>query len=216
MLDWIKSHKILFVLSCIGVITMLFGIPFVINLLFKTPAVNELFQAEWDAGDALGYYGAVLSFIGTVVLGALALYQNHIIKVDSDRRAELLEEQQHRENMPRFHFRLRSAGGFCGNLGLAIHNVSNNSAYEVCIFDIRMKCGTNTIWEDNRVYQFHSINPQKELDFQIASKALNEKEDVILTGSMTCKDKYDIQHEYLFRMVCRHPNKYENTSIVEI
>jgi len=25
MLDWIKSHKILFVLSCIGVITMLFG-----------------------------------------------------------------------------------------------------------------------------------------------------------------------------------------------
>lgn len=85
MLDWIKSHKILFVLSCIGVITMLFGIPFVINLLFKTPAVNELFQAEWDAGDALGYYGAVLSFIGTVVLGALALYQNHIIKLLIDR-----------------------------------------------------------------------------------------------------------------------------------
>ena len=35
------------------------------------PAISEAFVAEWDAGDALGYYGAILSFIGIVVLGAL-------------------------------------------------------------------------------------------------------------------------------------------------
>ena len=52
----------------------------------KIPAISEAFVAEWDAGDALGYYGAILSFIGTVVLGALALYQNHIIKTEADKK----------------------------------------------------------------------------------------------------------------------------------
>ena len=50
------------------------------------PAISEAFVAEWDVGDALGYYGAILSFIGTVVLGALALYQNHIIKTEADKK----------------------------------------------------------------------------------------------------------------------------------
>ena len=50
------------------------------------PAISEAFVAEWDAGDALGYYGAILSFIGTVVLGALALYQNRIIKTEAEKK----------------------------------------------------------------------------------------------------------------------------------
>lgn len=59
------------------------------------PAISEAFVAEWDAGDALGYYGAILSFIATVVLGALALYQNRIIKTESDKKTALAEEQEH-------------------------------------------------------------------------------------------------------------------------
>jgi hypothetical protein len=47
------------------------GIPFVTNILFKINATTDIFVAEWSAGDALGYYGAILSFLGTVVLGAL-------------------------------------------------------------------------------------------------------------------------------------------------
>ena len=42
----------------------------------------------------MGYYGDVLAFIGTVVLGALALYQNHIIKKEADKKAADIEEQQ--------------------------------------------------------------------------------------------------------------------------
>ena len=47
------------------------GVPFVINILFKINATTDILVAEWSAGDALGYYGAILSFLGTVVLGAL-------------------------------------------------------------------------------------------------------------------------------------------------
>jgi hypothetical protein len=39
------------------------GIPFVINILFKINATTDIFVAEWSVGDALGYYGAILSFL---------------------------------------------------------------------------------------------------------------------------------------------------------
>jgi hypothetical protein len=100
MFEWIKKNKVLFIIICIIVFIVLIGVPFGINLLFKIQSNINIFEAEWTAGDALGYYGAVLSFIGTVVLGALALYQNHIIKQEADSRALLIEKREHIENMP--------------------------------------------------------------------------------------------------------------------
>ena len=91
MIDWIKKHRVLFSLICVVILLLLIGIPFVINILFKINATTDIFVAEWSAGDALGYYGAILSFFGTVVLGALALYQNHIIKTEADKNAALVE-----------------------------------------------------------------------------------------------------------------------------
>lgn len=91
MFEWIKKHKIFVVVLSFFIIL---GIPFLIHVLFKIHPKNDFWVAEWTAGDLLGYYGAILAFIGTVVLGMLALYQNHIIKVESDRRAELLEQRE--------------------------------------------------------------------------------------------------------------------------
>ena len=71
MIDWFKKHRVLFALICVVILLLLMGIPFVTNILFKINATTDIFVAEWSAGDALGYYGATLSFLGTVVLGAL-------------------------------------------------------------------------------------------------------------------------------------------------
>ena len=72
MIDWFKKHRVLFALICVVILLLLMGIPFVINILFKINTTTDIFVAEWSAGDALGYYGAILSFLGTVVLGALS------------------------------------------------------------------------------------------------------------------------------------------------
>ena len=120
MIDWFKKHRVLFALICVVILLLLMGIPFVINILFKINATTDSFVAEWAAGDALGYYGAILSFLGTVVLGALALYQNHIIKTEADKKAALAEEQERAENMPRFFLRFQCASGFCGSLKFAV------------------------------------------------------------------------------------------------
>ena len=152
MIDWFKKHRVLFALICVVILLLLMGIPFVINILFKINTTTDIFVAEWSAGDALGYYGAILSFLGTVVLGALALYQNHIIKTEADKKAALAEEQERAENMPRFFLRFQCASGFCGSLKFAVMNVSNNIAYTVDVYDIKIKGGSKTIWESDDTY----------------------------------------------------------------
>ena len=151
MIDWFKKHRVLFALICVVILLLLMGIPFVINILFKINTTTDIFVAEWSAGDALGYYGAILSFLGTVVLGALALYQNHIIKTEADKKAALAEEQERAENMPRFFLRFQCASGFCGSLKFAVMNVSNNIAYTVDVYDIKIKGGSKTIWESDDI-----------------------------------------------------------------
>ena len=126
MFEWIKKHKALFFIICVMIFIALIGVPFAINLLFKVDTNINIFQAEWSAGDALGYYGTVLSFLGTVILGALALYQNHIIKEEADKKAALLEEKEHIENMPKFNMRFKGCCGFGVRLGFAIKNYSKN------------------------------------------------------------------------------------------
>ena len=216
MFDWIKKHKIAFILICLTILLLLIGVPFIINILFKISAAADVFVAEWDAGDALGYYGAILSFIGTVVLGALALYQNHIIKTDADKKAALAEEQEHAENMPRFFMRILAANGFCGNLKFAVMNVSNNMAYNINIYDVKIKDGSKTLWEADDTYDAPVINPQKEINIQTKSPATNETGELTLYASMSCLDKYNDKHEYILKMICRHPNHYDDTSITEI
>lgn len=216
MFDWIKTHKVIFTIMCLTLLIVLIVIPFIINLLFKFNSNISIFEAEWSAGDALGYYGAVLSFVGTVVLGALALYQNHIIKVEADKKATLLEEQERIENMPRFFMRFQGASGFCGSLKFAIMNVSNNIAYNADVYDIKIKSATKTIWESVDTYSSPAINPQKEIAIQTKSPSMNEKGEFVLFANMSCKDKYNEKHEYVLKMVCSYPNHYRDTSITEI
>ena len=216
MIDWIKKHRVLFSLICVVILLLLIGIPFLINILFKINATTDIFVAEWSAGDALGYYGAILSFLGTVVLRALALYQNYIIKTEADKKTALAEEQERAENMPRFYMRFQGASGFCGSLKFAIMNVSNNIAYSINVYDIKIKDGAKTIWEYNDTYIAPVINPQKELSIQTKSPATNETGEFTLFATMSCMDKYDGKHEYILKMTCRHPNHYDDTSITEI
>ena len=48
-------------------------IPFVINESYK---FGKWYHTLWGADDVLAFYGSFLSFLGTVVLGIIAIYQN--------------------------------------------------------------------------------------------------------------------------------------------
>lgn len=62
--------------------------PFLINESYKAPKSNKYITA-WTAADTLVYYGATLSFIGTVILGALTVWQNKKAHETNSRLLEL-------------------------------------------------------------------------------------------------------------------------------
>lgn len=78
MKRWIKEHKgISTVLAILTAIIFLFIIPLVINWLFKVASPIEIFVAEWDAGDALSFYGALLASVATIIGVYLSILYAH-------------------------------------------------------------------------------------------------------------------------------------------
>lgn len=73
ILEWINEHK---KLSVLLIVVLIFAPILVIHILFKIKTNGYLITAEWEAGDMLGYFGNVLSFIGTVFLGYVAVCQS--------------------------------------------------------------------------------------------------------------------------------------------
>lgn len=55
------------------------AISFIVNVLFKIKT-DGIFSAEWSAGDALNYVGAMAGSISTFVLSLVAFWQNEKLK----------------------------------------------------------------------------------------------------------------------------------------
>lgn len=62
--EYICKHKVKIALATFALI---FLIPAIINILFKYSPICELLGAEWEAGDALGFYGTLLGSAATIV-----------------------------------------------------------------------------------------------------------------------------------------------------
>lgn len=172
MFEWIKKHKVL--LICLSIFVIII-VPVLIHILFKIQPKNSFFSAEWTAGDALGYYGSVLSFVGTVVLGALALYQNQIIKDESDRREQLLRFQEHERNMPKFLVKAKGSNGNCANLIISINNVSENNASNVKIYDAKILSPQNEqLWRLSELVTADIIKTTDEIDVTLSNPSIQQ------------------------------------------
>lgn len=72
ILKWIEKHK---KITTVFIALLIFVPIILIHILFLLPAPCYWLDAKWEAGDILGYFGDVLSFLGSVVLGYIAIKQ---------------------------------------------------------------------------------------------------------------------------------------------
>jgi len=80
------------------VIFCIFIIPLIINEAYK---LGRGYATAWDASDTLIYYGAILTFLGTVVLGLSTIIQSHRAN-DINNRLSLLEEERFKRELQPF------------------------------------------------------------------------------------------------------------------
>lgn len=196
MFDWMKKHIGWIV---IGVLILLFGVPLAIHILFKLHAPIPFFEAEWTAGDALGYYGAILSFVGTSVLGILALYQNHIIKEESDKHTKMLEQRELDMHKPAFSAESVYSNENCAKLTMKITNISQNlaSCITVCEITIVSQEG-EPFWQCEKTFKFDFIKAGQDVQLDLKNPGL-KKAGYIFSMKLSCQDKFELDHLYQIR-----------------
>ena len=96
ILHWINKNKGI----AVGIISaIIFGPILAIHILFKwDPGISCLIP-EWEAGEILGYCGDVISFLGTIVLGYIAILQtekantlsNEMVKLEWEKKKPYLD-----------------------------------------------------------------------------------------------------------------------------
>lgn len=67
-------HIIILLVLGLSLIAAFLGPP-IIDEVFDEPAPNWFLAVSWGKNEALGYYGSALGFLGTVILGAVAVFQ---------------------------------------------------------------------------------------------------------------------------------------------
>lgn len=145
MFEWMKNHKKI----SIGVIILLFLffiiiMPLILNKLYYLTAPCDFFIVGYSVDYILNYYGALLTFIGTISLGIITIYQNYISQKKTDEVNKLTLELQKKsmamaeqnynkekvneiiKNVPKFELRNTRSNGRYMNLCAVLRNVSDN------------------------------------------------------------------------------------------
>ena len=182
-----KKHKKLIAFIIFMVI---FGVPLIIHILFKLHPNVDFFVAEWTAGELLSYYGSILAFLGTVILGALSLYQNQIIKQESDKRTALLEQREHESNMPRLKLRYNGSQGNLQKMQLEIENISENIANDIILYDVKLlSANKEVLWDKKSAIHLDTLQANNKISIYLGNPALSEN-NCCFKMKMKCNDKY--------------------------
>lgn len=112
------------------------------------------------ASDILQYIGAVLSYLGTVILGCLALYQTEIIQRKSEENEKLLVKMEKERRQPQFSIQLENCKKRYEDLTCSLSNYSSNIAKNV---SISIKSGANTC----EIGHWEYINANSKQEFRI-------------------------------------------------
>lgn len=203
MFEWIKDHKKI----SIGIIILLFLffiiiMPLILNMIYYWDAPCDFFNVAYDISSILNYYGAVLTFVGTVSLGIITVYQNYVSQKKTDEINKLTLELQKKsmamaeqnyekeklyetnKNTPKFELRNTGCSGRYMNLHAVLKNVSDiivsgikSVSFEV--FDISNAIVTISSNVKSNVF---SLSPGQEAKIEFNNNQLNSKNFIEING----------------------------------
>lgn len=198
LFEFVKKHPVVTVMTLIlSVLFLTIVVPLVINICFIKKASIWWMAAEWEAGSALEYYGAVLGFLSTTLLSVLALYQNYEIKKESDARQELLERMEYEKEMPLFRIKNLLCNGNYGNLHLTMLNISDNVAYDLKVSNFKVEDATGAVICESKDVKLKRMELLGKVENEI--EFVNDSflgKNLKLTFQLMCKDKFQKAHTY--------------------
>lgn len=179
MFKWIKSYK--------GIIILLF---FIIIM----PTIPLILSTRYDISNFLDYYSSILTFIGTMTLGIITVYQNYISQRKTDEINKLTIELQKKsmeiaeinykkeimKNTPKFEITNSSCNGFCSNLNIKLKNVSETNVYGIdsILFEVFNELGEIIVTSSKEVkINKYSLLLGEYAEINFNNEAIQSKEE---------------------------------------
>ena len=191
--EFLKKNRLAVVGCMMAVLFFVVGVPLLINWAFTVPALCDFLAVDWEAKDALAYYGSALGFIGTVIFSGLALWQNHIIKTESDKHTSLLEQMESQKNMPILYFGANSSTGKCGQLNFYIENISDNIAAEIQLSEIKiMNEDGSEFWSNGKPQRIAHLKNRRDISLNNPSLVNLQQ---VFSFQFSYQDKFGAVHQ---------------------
>lgn len=149
------------------------SVPFIINQLYLWGNEKTLFYTDWDGSDALSFYGSFLAFCGTVILGAVAVYQNNKANQINDNILEISKQSERNVVLPYFSFN-RYLARYEGDLFASSVAKLQKSSSETTEVEDTLKRIDIQIDEINFIISKDEINICTELDNKRKEKIQSE------------------------------------------
>lgn len=219
--EWVKENKKeTMKICCFALFMFTIGIPVIIHIFYIIPAPVWWLETEWEAGNVLEYYGAILGFLSTTALSALALYQNYELKKESEVKQALIEKMEYIKEMPLFVINNSSCNGDYCNLKLSILNISDNAAYDMSIdnFIVENAQGEIILKSKSAAINRTDLPGRVENSIGFVNDRLQGK-DLKILFQIKCKDKFQKMHTYSVSYLVEDATKFSGKKpykIVEI
>jgi len=180
---------------------------FLLGALILLPAVLKFAFSINISSDWLGYYGTCLATLGTVFLGAVAVWQNYIINEKSRQFQEYAWKQEIKASEPRLKCtqveytpdsRVIKPGIFdvLSLYIVTISNISENYAFNIHIEDSYLIFAKDNKTEKLKPEADNIHYLRKNEDTKIAfNLTLSSPKDCELNFYMHYDDKYDVTHK---------------------
>ena len=194
--EFLKKNWIAVVGCVFAALFSIVGVPLLINWAYSVPAWCDFFAVDWEAKEALDYYGSALGFIGTVIFSGLALWQNHKIQEANDAHTQLLEQMERDKVAPCI--TVSAVGhGNASTLTLMINNLSDNIAENVYASGFAIIDETGAAqWRDETVKQSAYLYRGRVWEIKLKNPQITNKNHQVifeikykdtLGGNHTCK-----------------------------
>ncbi|KAB2336578.1 hypothetical protein F7731_09425 [Cytobacillus depressus] len=163
----------------------------------------DFFKVGYDISNILGYYGAVLTFLGTVSLGIITVYQNYVshqktdeinkLTLELQKKSMAMAEQRYekekldeiKKNTPKFELKNSSSNGNYMNLRAELKNVSDFIVSGIKSISFEVFDETNAIVTTSHKAQSKetSLSPGDSAIIEFHNDQLRSKTSKVESGS---------------------------------
>lgn len=236
MIKWIKDNRGVGIFIIIFLfIFFIIIIPLLINKVYYLDAPFDFLKVGYDVSDILNYYSSILTFIGTVSLGVITVYQNYISQKKTDKINKLTLELQrksmemaernymketvneNKKNWPKFEIENLGSNGRYMNLSASIKNVSENVVSEIksLSFEVFNKHNNIITYSDKVKLGSYSLSSGEKMNIHFNNESLelhgengyDSLKEISIIWSFQCEDSTGRIHYFRAKIDIEDSNK---------